>query len=72
MKNTVLCNVCGREIETKAVTGREDYLFVRKEWGYFSHKDGDIHSWRMCEGCYDKFVSSFAVPPEAEETTEYA
>ena len=40
----IYCNSCGKKIETTDNIKREDYLSIKKEWGYFSKKDGEIHS----------------------------
>ena len=38
----IYCNSCGKKIETTDNIKREDYLSIKKEWGYFSKKDGEI------------------------------
>jgi ribosomal-protein-alanine N-acetyltransferase len=43
---------------------------VEKGWGYFSKKDGERHSFDLCEHCYDKIIETFALPVEAAEATE--
>ena len=32
----VYCNSCGKKIETTDSTKREDYISIKKEWGYFA------------------------------------
>ena len=34
----IYCNSCGKKIETTDNIKREDYLSIKKEWGYFSKK----------------------------------
>lgn len=51
---------------------KEDYLLIRKEWGYFSRKDGKRYTIRMCEECFDRFVDDCVVSPEIDDVTEYA
>lgn len=58
VKSTV-CNNCNEKI-----TG--DFLKVKKEWGYFSNKDTQIHEFALCEKCYDQLVSTFATLPAVE------
>lgn len=60
----IICNKCGKEIE-KNEHGflKEDVLSVEKRWGYFSEKDNQIHSFDICESCYDEWISSFLIPP---------
>ena len=52
----IYCDCCGREIQPE----KEDFLHFAKEWGYLSHKDGDCHTWDICEACYDQWTSTFA------------
>lgn len=70
MKDYVQCNVCGKEIEKINSIFKEDFLAVTKEWGYFSEKDLERHSFRICEECYNKWIKTFAVPITKEKTTE--
>ena len=37
----------------------EEMLTVEKRWGYFSHKDGELHRFDICEECYDTWIASF-------------
>ena len=39
-------------------------------WDYFSEKDGERHSFDLCEECYDELVNQFRIPVEVEEQTE--
>lgn len=69
-KIALRCNLCGKEIQLKDGVAKEDYLHIRKNWGYFSNKDGKTHDICVCENCYDKWVKSFKYPLSAEETIE--
>lgn len=61
MKNKkCFCNSCGKQLNYKKGTLQEDALFIKKEWGYFSNKDLEIHEFAVCESCYDNIVSGFA------------
>ena len=42
----------------------------KKQWGYFSKRDGEIHSFLLCEDCYDEMVKKFVIPPMVTEATE--
>lgn len=66
-KQKVLCNKCGREL--KQINGilHEDGLFVRKDWGFFSEKDLQIHKFNLCEACYDLMIGQFAIPVTVED-----
>ena len=35
--------------------------------GYFSEKDGERHSFDLCESCYDDLLRTFRIPAEIEE-----
>ncbi len=61
-----ICNGCGRPV----IFPQEEGLAVTKTWGYFSRKDGERHSFFLCEDCYDKLAAGFAVPVEIREETE--
>jgi len=65
------CNCCGKKISADSYKEREEYLEVIKEWGYFSHnKDGQIHHFRICETCYDRWTEGFVHPVSVKEQTE--
>ena len=66
----IYCNSCGKKIETTDNIKREDYLSIKKEWGYFSKKDGEIHSIFLCESCYDIWTKQFKLPVKVEKQTE--
>lgn len=57
----VFCNACGNEIEKNADGYFMDFLHVEKQWGYFSNRDGDTHSFDICEACYNHIIKSFAL-----------
>lgn len=69
----VYCNACGMKIEVipKANINKE-YLSIEKEWGYFSNKDFMLHSFAICEKCYDQWVETFVIPINKQVQTEWA
>lgn len=69
-RRDLFCNACGRKIFMENGILKEDVFEGKKEWGYFSHKDVTMHSFIMCEACYDKMISGFAIPPQVTEVTE--
>ncbi|MCI8781078.1 MAG: hypothetical protein HFH70_10420 [Lachnospiraceae bacterium] len=69
-RKELFCNACGKKIQMENNILREDVFEGKKEWGYFSKKDVTLHSFIMCEDCYDKMVSSFVIPPEITEVLE--
>lgn len=66
-KQILTCNGCGRTIWTDRDMIREGVLQVEQEWGYHSGKDGERHSFCLCESCYDKIIKTFAIPVAVEE-----
>lgn len=66
----VICNGCGKKIIVDKGIASEDYIRVEKMWGYFSEKDGEYHSWELCEQCYDRIVSQFVLPMEKKIENE--
>ena len=66
----VYCNLCGKEMIVDQVVSKQDYLFIQKDWGYFSKKDGEDHTIRICESCYDQWIQTFKVPVKRKKQTE--
>lgn len=70
----IRCNQCGRQIvygnQPNGSEKPEDYLFVEKEWGFFSKKDLEVHTFCLCENCYDKLIKGFMIPVEVRELEE--
>lgn len=66
----LFCNSCGREICIEIGKDMEEYFHIRKNWGYFSRKDGITQIADVCESCMEKWMSQFAIPPETTERTE--
>ncbi len=63
MKNDgYICNSCGKELNKKGEILQEDALIVRKEWGFFSGKDLEIHEFVVCEKCYDRWIEKMKIP----------
>ncbi len=62
----IVCNKCGKEIAMKNGRPEEGVFSVDHRWGYFSEKDGEKHSFDLCEACYDEFLASFLIPAEIE------
>lgn len=66
----IICNRCGAVIKNVDGIYKKEFLSVKKQWGYFSNKDGQIDSFELCENCYDKMISSFKYPIERKEEKE--
>ncbi|MGN0342324.1 MAG: hypothetical protein ACI4DO_05975 [Roseburia sp.] len=67
MMNQKVCNVCGKPLDS----AKEDYLYIEKEWGYFSAKDGRRDRLRICEACYDQWITQLQVAVDTGDVTEF-
>ena len=69
----IYCNACGKRLKAipKANVCKE-HLSINKEWGYFSGKDFMVHSFIICEQCYDNWTDTFVIPVEKKIQTEWA
>lgn len=61
-KEQLYCNGCGKKISVCHDIVQEGILDINWDWGYFSEKDGENHSFCLCEACYDKMCSAFVIP----------
>ena len=66
----IICNSCGCEAEASNEIVKKDFLSVRKDWGYFSERDGETDRWDLCETCYQRIVSEFKIKVQVSDTTE--
>lgn len=66
----VVCNGCGRELKLENGIVQEGVFQGETRWGYFSDKDGEHHSFDLCEACYDHLRKAFLIPVTVEEETE--
>lgn len=55
----VICNMCGEKIESQKY--HDNYLSVKKTWGYGSTHDGETHAFELCEKCYDELLEKFKI-----------
>ncbi len=72
-KNTlkkVVCNQCGRELKLENGIVQEGVFQGEARWGYFSGRDGEKHSFDLCESCYERLIGGFRIPVTVEEQTE--
>ena len=70
MEKKIICNCCGKAICIEENLATKDYLYVKKEWGYFSNKDGIVQEFRLCEACYDRWIKSFRIPVQTKDAIE--
>lgn len=66
----VVCNQCGRELKLENGIVQEGVFQGETRFGYFSGKDGERHSFDLCEECYDRLTGRFLVPVTMEEELE--
>ncbi len=65
-----VCNCCNKELKVRNGIITEGAFSVEYKFGYFSHKDEEIHKFDLCEKCYDIWVQTFEVPVEIADNTE--
>lgn len=58
----IFCNQCGKELPVVDGYTGAGVFSVQYDWGYFSDKDGETHSFDLCETCYDKMIEGFLTP----------
>ncbi len=66
----IVCNQCGRELKLENGIVQEGVFQGETRFGYFSGKDGESHSFDLCEECYDRLTGRFLVPVTMEEELE--
>ena len=66
----VICNRCGRELKVIDGILQEGAFEASVLWGYFSERDGERHSFDLCESCYENMIQAFQIPVTVEEQTE--
>ena len=66
----IYCNKCGRVIKTRNEIPLEDFVKVKKAWGYFSKKDGRTQEFILCEDCVEWLEREFIRPSRIYETVE--
>lgn len=57
----IVCNCCKKKIPVADGHAMEGVFSVDYTWGYFSNKDGEKHSFDLCEECYDKLLHGFLI-----------
>ena len=67
---TVVCNKCKKTMQAEKDIIKEGIFEAEYRFGYFSRKDGEVHSFDLCEDCYDEITASFLISPEVKEVTE--
>ncbi len=66
----IYCNKCGKTIKVHKEIPLEDFIQIRKSWGYFSKKDGKTQEFVLCEECVEWLEGEFNRPSKFYETVE--
>lgn len=66
----VFCNQCRKKLLTENGIIKEGCFAGNVVWGYFSSLDGKRHEFDLCEECYNKMISDFAIPVIQTDETE--
>ena len=66
----IYCNVCGKKLFVEKGILKEDAFEAKKQWGYFSDRDGTIQRGKICEKCFERIAKTFKIPLEEELLTE--
>ena len=66
----VVCNKCRKAMEVEGGIVKEGIFEAEYRFGFFSNKDGEVHSFDLCEDCYDQITADFLIPPDVKEVTE--
>lgn len=69
MKNyidNVVCNMCQNEIKKNKFGYLDDYLSIKKRWGYGSEFDNEVHLINICNECYKKFIKKLKIHPNVD------
>ena len=59
----VVCNVCGKSLETNKHGYFEDFIHLEKTWGYTSLRDGESEVVDICEDCWERIKDIFKIKP---------
>ena len=57
------CNACGKKLKMQHDVLLEDAFEAKKQ-------DMKLHSFVLCEECYDRITAQFVIPPDVSEVTE--
>ncbi|MFV0520525.1 MAG: hypothetical protein ACK5LY_09680 [Lachnospirales bacterium] len=58
------CNKCGDEIKKDLYGYYNSHFKSSFRWQYPSKFDNEVHSFKLCENCYEEFIESFKIPPK--------
>jgi hypothetical protein len=67
----VTCNMCGKELKVENGIVMEGVFPADIVWGYFSSRDGERHSFDLCESCYERWIAGFKIPAAKVQEKEF-
>ena len=67
---SVTCNCCSKELLVENGILKEECIYVSHDFGFFGKRDGETHSFDLCEDCYTQIISKFRIPVKAQERKE--
>lgn len=65
--SNIFCNMCGVELKKDSFGYFSPYFDVDYRWSYPSKFDNSIHSFTLCENCYENFIKTFKLPPTTQD-----
>lgn len=66
----MFCDCCKKKIQVENGIVKEGIFSIDYPWGYFSKKDGEIHSIDLCEECYDRIIIENGINVCRRDNTE--
>ena len=66
----VVCNACGKKLLVENGILKEECIHVEHNFGFFGSRDGENHSFDLCEECYENLIADFSVPVKKREQKE--
>lgn len=64
------CYCCGKEFAVCGDMYMEEFLHIKKEWGYFSTQDGSNLELDVCEHCLMEWIKTFQHKPVITQRIE--
>ena len=67
---SVTCNCCGKEFLVENGILKNECIHITHDFGFFGQRDGETHSFDLCEECYSRIIAKFRIPVEIQERKE--
>ena len=59
----IVCNICAKKIPKNDFGYFEDFLEIKKTWGFHSAFDGETHEFDICLDCYKIILDGMEIKP---------